>query len=77
VIGGINLLRRSEDKQIGLYDHPSDVKTFLRARYRRRRNSSSDRSQNELLWFNQELTTRVPKGSGTALKPRMGPVDGL
>ena len=33
VIGGIGLLRRSEDKQIGLDDHPSVVKPILEARH--------------------------------------------
>jgi putative transposase len=37
VVGGINLLRRSEDKQIDLYDDPSEVKILLRERFRFRR----------------------------------------
>ena len=71
VVGGINLLRRSEDKQVGLHDHYADVGTFLKARYRHKRYIASVRCTDELLGFSQELTTRVPqKGSGTALKPR-------
>jgi putative transposase len=33
VVGGIGLLGRSEDKQIGLDDHPSSVKPLLEARH--------------------------------------------
>jgi len=40
VVGAINLLRRSEDKQINGYDNPSEVKTLLRERFRFRRTSS-------------------------------------
>ena len=41
VVGGINLLGRSEDKQVELDDHPSKVKAILRERYRARRRDSS------------------------------------
>jgi len=41
VVGGINLLRRSEDKQINSYDDPSEVKILLRERYLLRRRDSS------------------------------------
>ena len=40
MIGAINLLRRSEDKQINGYDDPSEVKTLLRERFRFKRTSS-------------------------------------
>lgn len=41
VVGGRNLLGRSEDKQVGPGDHPSAVKALLRERYRARRRDSS------------------------------------
>ena len=41
VVGGINLLGRSEDKQVGLADHPSVVKRVLRERSRLKRRVSS------------------------------------
>jgi len=41
VVGGINLLRRSQDEQVGLDDHHRDVGELLRGRYRRRRDSSA------------------------------------
>ena len=45
VVGGINLLRRSEDKQIGLDDDPADVRPILRERaLRRRRRCTGDSS---------------------------------
>jgi hypothetical protein len=34
VVGGINLLRRSQDEQVGLDDHHRNVRELLRARYR-------------------------------------------
>lgn len=34
VVGGINLLRRSQDKQVGLGDHHRDVRELLRRRFR-------------------------------------------
>jgi len=37
VVGGINLLGRSEDKQVGFGDHHRDVRELLRRRYRVRR----------------------------------------
>lgn len=40
VVGGMNLLGRSEDEQIHLDDHPSVVKRVLRGQYLRKRNSS-------------------------------------
>lgn len=66
VVGGINLLGRSEDKQVGLDDHPSAVKTYLRERYRLRRNSSP-RGPLELAPSSQKLTTEASLGEiGTA-----------
>jgi hypothetical protein len=38
-VGGINLLRRSEDKRINSIDYHVGVKTILRERYLRKRNS--------------------------------------
>jgi putative transposase len=58
VIGGINLLRRSGDKQINSANHPSVVKTILRERYLRKRNSSLDRKPAPLS-DGQKLTTKV------------------
>ena len=52
------MLGRSEDKQVGLDDHPSDVKTILRERYRLRRDSSS-RGNSALVPSSLKLTTRV------------------
>lgn len=40
VVGAINLLGRSKDKQINGCDNPSEVKILLRERYLRKRNSS-------------------------------------
>lgn len=42
VVGGINLLGRSEDKQVDLNDHHRDVRELLRARYFSRRNPGRD-----------------------------------
>ena len=39
MVGGINLLRRSKDKQIGPDDYHLNVQTLLKTRYRLRRNS--------------------------------------
>ncbi len=44
-----NVLGRSEDKQIGLDDEPSEVKAILIARYLARRNGSGDSSSGEPL----------------------------
>ena len=66
VVGGINLLGRSEDKQVGLDDHPSAVKALLRERYRLRRDSSSGERNTALAPSSRRLTTGVPHGSGTA-----------
>ena len=41
VVGGLNLLGRSEDKKIRLDDHPSVVKALLRERFRARCRTSS------------------------------------
>jgi hypothetical protein len=68
VVGGINLLGRSEDKQVGLDDHPSAVKALLRERFRARcRTSSSGESvQNALEPSSRRLTVGVSKESSTA-----------
>jgi putative transposase-like DNA-binding protein len=66
VVGGINLLGRSEDKQVGLDDHPSAVKALLRERYRLRRDSSSGGQTSAPVPSGRRLTTRAPHGSGTA-----------
>ncbi len=59
VVGGINLLRRSEDKQIGLDDHHADVGNLLRARYRHRRDSASVARSNAPAPSGRRLTARV------------------
>jgi len=41
VVGGINLLRRSQDEQVDLNDHHRDVRELLRKRYRARRAGDS------------------------------------
>jgi transposase len=59
-VGGINLLRRSEDKQVDLDDNPLRVKTLLRERYQRKRwDSSLSRLQMEPLPCGPKLTTKV------------------
>ena len=79
VVGGKNLLRRSEDNLILLDDSPSEVKTILRERYLDLRAgvSSSGRSATVLAASSRRLTTRVnsPGNAGTALNaedPAMG-----
>jgi len=42
VVGGINLLRRSQDKQVGLIEDHRQVKQLLRERYLTRRNPGRD-----------------------------------
>jgi transposase len=63
-VGGIGLLRRSEDKQIGLDDYPSEVGVLLRERFRLRRTSSSGRLvRTELKPISRKLTVKgSPKG---------------
>ena len=65
VVGGLNLLGRSEDKQIQLDDHPSAVKTYLRERFRLRRNSSP-RGNLALVPSSLRLTTRASPLTGQA-----------
>ena len=69
VVGGINLLGRSEDKQVGLDDHPSSVKALLRARYRARRRDSSSggRVKTALEPSSRRLTAEgTPSSTSTA-----------
>jgi putative transposase len=62
-IGGFNLLRRSEDKQIKLLTPVKEAKSLLRERYLRKRNSSLVmRETNESRAADRELTVRVPRG---------------
>jgi len=49
VVGGANVLGRSEDKQIRLDDHYTDVCVILRARYRARRRDSASGGQTTAL----------------------------
>ena len=55
-IGSINLLRRSDDKQISLKTEVSDVKTMLRERYLCNRDSSSGSGILESLPLDPKLT---------------------
>ena len=68
VVGGMNLLGRSEDKQIHSCDHYSAVKSLLRQRYLRKRNSSLGRMRKALEPSSLKLTTKTPRkrGIGTA-----------
>ncbi len=73
-VGGTNLLRRSEDQQIGLDDRPVDVRPILRTRALRQRNGAAeDRAAGgrttEPVPSGQRLTTGVPQGPGTASNP--------
>lgn len=67
-VGGINLLGRSEDKQVGLDDHPSAVKAVLRRRFAEKRRSP----------VGEPLTVPAPAPSGRRLttgvrgSPRIG-----
>jgi len=71
VVGAINLLRRSEDKEIACVDHPSEVRSILNARHAtwRRRQAAlcaSGRCRDAPAPQGRQLTTRVPRGTGTA-----------
>ena len=71
VIGGIGLLRRSEDKQIGLDDHPSVVGPILEARHEAWKKfqvslSVIGRSRKELELASRKLTTKKSADIGTA-----------
>jgi Putative transposase DNA-binding domain len=63
VVGGINLLGRSENKQVGLEDDPSEVRRMLVRLYWARRNPNQDCPQDFLnkyapLPYGRRLTTR-------------------
>jgi len=64
------LLRRSEDKQIGLEDHPSVVKPILEARHedwkKFQTSLSVIGSRKALEPASRKLTTKVSKELGTA-----------
>jgi len=71
VVGGINLLRRSESKQIGLDDHPSEVKEVLVRLYWNRGNLGRECPQDFLnkfapLSYGRRLTTRASPRKGQA-----------
>jgi Putative transposase DNA-binding domain len=72
VVGGINLRRRSTGKQIGLDDHPSEVKEVLvRLYWNRRSPDSQDCPQDFLnkfapLPYGRRLTTRASPRKGQA-----------
>jgi putative transposase len=66
VVGAINLLGRSEDKQIGYDEDYIDVGTILKKRYLLKRNSFSS-GKDALIPVSQKLTTR-----GTARKSGAG-----
>ena len=70
VVGGINLLGRSEDKQIGVEDYPSTVKRILRERNlalrKRQESSSGGKSKKAPAPSGPRLTTRASKDSRIA-----------
>jgi len=71
IVGGINLLGRSESKQIGLDDHPSEVKEVLVRLYWDRRNPNQDCPQDFLnnyapLPYGRRLNTRASPRKGQA-----------
>lgn len=68
VVGGTNLLGRSEDNQIGPDDRPWEVREVLRARYRLRRDSALGPSLAAPVPSGRRLTTRGlgSPGAGTA-----------
>lgn len=68
VVGGINLLGRSEDEQVGLGDHHRDVRELLRRRYLSRRNPGRD-SPAELKHAPEPSGRRLTTG---ASPPRRG-----
>jgi hypothetical protein len=65
VVGGLNLLRRSEDPEIQPKDGPARVRTLLEARYRNRR-SSATREGTALEASSRRLTVGVPAGTRIA-----------
>jgi Putative transposase DNA-binding domain len=66
VVGGINLLGRSEDKQVGLDDHTSAVKALLRRRFAEKRRSPVGGQTSALAPSSRRLTTRGSQDTGTA-----------
>ena len=78
VVGGINLLGRSEDKQIDVDDSPSEVKAILRERYRARRrgrdSSSGGLAKTALAPSSRRLTAEWTQAlsTGTASNPITG-----
>jgi putative transposase len=71
VVGAQNLLRRSEDKEMARADHPSEVKPILNARHSAWRSRhallcASGRCSRAPIPIGPRLTTRVPRGTGTA-----------
>ena len=68
VVGGTGLLRRSEDKQIGLDDYPAVVKPILEARHEEWKKfqaslSALGRKKNALEPSSRKLTTEAPGSS--------------
>jgi len=79
VVGGAGLLRRSEDKQIGLDDYPAVVKPILEARHEEWKKfqvslSALGRKKKALEPSSQELTTEVPSffSESAQLRTRAG-----
>ena len=60
-IGGINLLGRSEDKQVNSCENTAEVRSLLSGRYRLRRSSASSSLVNAPKPNGQKLTTRVSR----------------
>ncbi len=67
VVGGKNLLGRSEDQGVRLDDDPSEVGTLLRRRFaEKRRSPVGGLVEPALVVSSRRLTTGVPQGTGTA-----------
>jgi hypothetical protein len=66
VVGGINLLRRSQDEQVGLGDHHRDVRELLRRRFRNSRMGSRTSPA--------ELRSNAPVLSGRRLTTEASPL---
>ena len=81
VVGGSGLLRRSEDKQIGLADYPAVVKPILEARHEEWKKFQASlsvlgRKKNALEPSSRKLTTEVPGSSRDRHSFELEPVGG-
>jgi len=81
VVGGSGLLRRSEDKQIGLADYPTEVKPILEARHEEWKKFQASlsvlgRKKNALEPSSRKLTTEAPGFSRDQHSFELEPVGG-